>query len=148
MSPTTHTTSARRAALALAAGLLVSGASAADDFVVVVHPEVRQHRVERDTLRRVFLGKKKKWDDGTKVTLAVLEDGDVQQAFMRQVLRKSPRQFSTYWKRMLFSGKGALPRSFESVDALLAFVRRTPGAVCVVPAETQLDGLVALAVDR
>ena len=49
---------------------------------------------------------------------------------MRLVVGKTPNQFSRYWARKMFSGKGVPPRTFESSEEIIDFVNNNKGAVC------------------
>ena len=48
------------------------------------------------------------------------------------------RQFSIYWKRLIFTGKGTPPTSFASDEKVVAFVARTPGAIGYVSTKAEL----------
>lgn len=93
-----------------------------------------------DDLTRIFLGKKTLWESGTRIVPAMPEEeSPAGEAFLSGTLKKSVSQFRTYWKRLLFSGGGTVPRVFRNGDQLLDFVARQPGGIAVVEASAVDD---------
>jgi ABC-type phosphate transport system substrate-binding protein len=128
-----------RTLLALAAALLAaSGAAvraAAPHVKVIVNKELAVTKIGGDELARVYLGKKTLWDSGQRIAPAMLEDGNPSaDAFLEGVLHKSSSQYRAFWKRQLFSGGGAPPRTFRTSAQVADFVARQPGAIGVVEA--------------
>ncbi|MCU0858466.1 MAG: hypothetical protein MUC65_08710 [Pontiellaceae bacterium] len=80
-------------------------------------------------LRDVFLGNRKSWPNGDKITLAVLHQGSVHTAFLTSITAKSEQQYTRYWRQLVFSGKGTMPKIFDTEEALLEFVKKEPGAI-------------------
>ncbi len=102
-----------------------------------------------DALKKIFLGKKKSWDDGTKIVIAVLKGGEIHEAFMSERLKKKPSQFTIYWKQLVFTGRGVMPKSFENEKGLIEFVSSTKGAIGYISEEkaTQLpNGVVTITI--
>ena len=132
----THRTARLVAALALAAAWLAAAfpAPGAEGWVVVVNPESELRRIQRDDLARIYLGKKTLWEEkGTRIAPALLEEGDaLTGAFLESVVKKSVSQYRAYWKRLLFSGGGAAPRSFRQSSQVIEFVARQPGGIGIV----------------
>jgi ABC-type phosphate transport system substrate-binding protein len=48
----------------------------------------------------------------------------------------TPQQFTNHWRKIVFSGTGKEPRTFDSESELVAFVARTPGAIGYVDSST------------
>lgn len=102
---------------------------------VVVNKENKVASLPTDDLVRIFLGKKTLWDSGVRVVPAMPEEESATgEAFLSGTLKKSVSQFRAYWKRLLFSGGGTVPKVFRSSDQLIEFVTRQPGAIAVVEA--------------
>jgi ABC-type phosphate transport system substrate-binding protein len=115
--------------------------------LVVAHPEVPADRVSAALLQRIYLGKTTRWEGDLSIRPVMLHDAEVHEAFVTGLLDRSPESFSVYWKRLVFTGKGRPPESFESGEALAAFVRATPGAIGYLGAGADTTGLKVLAVD-
>ena len=107
---------------------------------VVVNKENKLASLTTDDLTRIFLGKKTLWDSGTRIVPAMPEEeSPAGELFLSGTLKKSVSQFRAYWKRLLFSGGGAVPKVFRNHDQLLDFVARQPGAIGVVEASAVDD---------
>ncbi len=76
----------------------------------------------------IFLGKTVKWQDGSKINFAVLK-GDIHAEFLKAFIKRTDSQFTAYWKQMLFTGKGGLPKNFETEKEMVQYVSETPGAI-------------------
>ncbi|MFP4476781.1 MAG: hypothetical protein ACLFOY_14580 [Desulfatibacillaceae bacterium] len=109
--------------------LLPVQAAWADDFVLIANDGVPVESISRQELQSIFLGKKKLWKGGRTVEPVLLESGQVHEAFLRRLVRKTPSQFSTYWKRMIFTGRSAAPRYVRSEKDMISYVAGTEGAV-------------------
>jgi ABC-type phosphate transport system substrate-binding protein len=121
----------------VAAALLAAlpAAQAAPPVRVIANREVGTSRIQTDELARIYLGKKTLWDSGQRIAPAMLDDTSAtSEAFMEGVLHKTSSQFRAFWKRQLFSGGGAPPRTFRTSTQVADFVARQPGAIGVVEA--------------
>jgi ABC-type phosphate transport system substrate-binding protein len=118
------------AALVLASGF----AAVAADYVVIANKGVSASSLGKSDAQAIFLGDKSKWDDGKPIKIAVLEAGSAHKAFLQHVVGKSPSQFDSYWKKLMFSGKAAAPKSFSDDQSLVEFVAGHAGAVGYVAA--------------
>jgi ABC-type phosphate transport system substrate-binding protein len=122
---------ARLRLIAIAAVLLIPVAAGAT--TVAVHADIDATKLDAATLELIYLGKKTLWDSGQRITPAlVAEDSQTSKAFLETVLAKSVDQYRAYWKRRLFSGSGAVPKTFRTSAEVVDFVARTPGAVGIV----------------
>ena len=86
-----------------------SGPALAGEAVLVVHRDNPISSLELTEVRSIFLGKKVFWDDGNAIEVLLQESGETHRNFSQNILGKSPRQLSMYWKRVLFSGEGLPP---------------------------------------
>ena len=109
--------------------------------VVIVNNGVSSASLDNDTIKNIYLGKKSKWDDAQKIVAVALEEGTTHQAFLKTYVKKSPSQFSTYWKQMIFSGKGIPPKAFGSDAEIVEYVSSTAGAIGYIDSETSSSGV-------
>ncbi len=128
----------------LAALLLVAfaiGMAEAADYKLIVHSGVGVTTLNAAAVEKIFLGKKSKWDDGTKIVPVTLaKDSAIHKAFVAEVVKKAEPKFTSFWQQALFTGKGTPPKSFGSEAELVKFVASTKGAVGYVAAGTAVDG--------
>jgi ABC-type phosphate transport system substrate-binding protein len=120
-------------------------APAMAEETVIVHGGLAVADLSEDDLKDYYLGKKASWPDGSKVVVVVLKDGPSHEKLMGK-LGKSSSQFTTGWKKLVFTGKGAMPEQVGSEDDLVAFVAKTPGAIGYADAGKVKDGVMAVPV--
>ena len=133
------------AASASAPLLLAQGGSAAPTVRIVANPDTKVTQIQREELARIYLGKKTLWDTGTRIVPAMPEEeSPLGTEFLEQTLHKSVSQYRAYWKRLLFSGGGAPPRTFRTSAQVLEFVAKQPGAIGVVEASASDDRVKAV----
>jgi ABC-type phosphate transport system substrate-binding protein len=116
---------------------------------VVVSKENKIDSLSTDDLNRIFLGKKTLWDSGTRIVPAMPEEeSPAGELFLSGTLKKSVSQFRAYWKRLLFSGGGTVPKVFRSSSQILDFVARQPGAIAVIEASAVDDRVRVLEISK
>jgi ABC-type phosphate transport system substrate-binding protein len=101
----------------------------AADFIVVVHPGVPVDSLNKEDLKAILLGDKTEWSNGKPIKIVVLEEGAAHKAFLQEVLGKTPVQFDNYWKKLVFTGKAAAPKTFSDSQQLIDFVSKQAGAI-------------------
>lgn len=116
---------------------------------VVVSKENKVTTLTSDDLNRIFLGKKTLWDSGTRIVPAMPEEeSPAGEIFLSGTLKKSVAQFRSYWKRLLFSGGGTVPKVFRTSGQIMDFVARQPGAIAVVEASAVDDRVRVLEISN
>lgn len=128
----------RLPALALPA-LLIAGAVPAVEpeprgaIAVVVGIDSAVKDVTLDTLRELYLRRRRVWPDGSRVIAVNLPpDTAVREAFSRQVLGRPPRDLASYWNRRYFEGIRP-PLVLRSGTAVCAYVGVEPNAIGYLP---------------
>lgn len=111
--------------------------AASQDFVVVVNKNLGVENVSVEDIAAIFLGKKISWASGEDVVFAVYDDENIQNDFFKAYIRKNSSQFKSYWKKMVFTGKGRMPKFLKSEQDVLEFVNAYPGAISFLPAPGQ-----------
>ena len=126
--------------------MLFSGTALADAIAIVKadHPA---DTISKKDLKKILLGKTKKWDDGSPVVLVILEGGDAHDKFVKKFAGKTAKQFQNFWRKMVFSGKGKMPQAFASEADLAAFVAANPGAIGYVAKGAAIDGAKEIKVE-
>lgn len=105
----------------------LSGSLVAAD-TVVVNSASSLAGISSDQLKDIYLGRKAAWDDGSRITVVLVEAGGSNDALMK-ILGKSQSQFVTSWKKLVFTGKGAMPEMVKDDAAVVEFVGKTPGSI-------------------
>ncbi|QOL27129.1 substrate-binding domain-containing protein [Thalassotalea sp. LPB0316] len=110
--------------------------------VAVIVGASNGNSVAADDVSRIFLGKMKKFGDGSSITPVNLAAGSAtRDAFESNALGKSASQVKAYWSKQVFSGKGKPPQELGSDADVVSFVSSTPGAIGYVDAGS-VDGSV------
>lgn len=122
----------------LAMGGLLACAPAAwaatPQMVVITAPDAPRLTFDRATLRDVYLKKIFVDGRGHRITPVNLPNGaPLREAFARVFLHMDDGQLQDYWNRQYFQGVSP-PYVLASVDAVVRFVAKTPGAIGYVSA--------------
>ena len=114
--------------------------------VVVVVGASNGNSLSGSDVSRIFLGKLKKFGDGSSVIPVNLASGsDVRTAFEKNALGKSSSQIKAYWSKQVFSGKGKPPKELGSDADVINFVSSNPGAIGYIDAGSVNDSVKVVA---
>ena len=84
-------------------------ASYGEGYVLISHPDNPVEQLTSLEIKRIFLGKMKKWPNGSAIQVVVNINKEIHPHVTKKFFHKSPSQYSNYWKQILFSGKSMLP---------------------------------------
>lgn len=127
--------------------LLAANIVAAAEVVIIGNPDLPDPALNAKDLQRIYMGKQTRWVNDEAIVPVMLKAGPVHVAFVEDYLGRSVHRFVTYWRQMVFTGKGIPPRGFADEQELIIFVAETPGAVGYISAETTITGVKILSVD-
>ncbi len=119
-------------------------AASMDGVVVIANKSVQADSITAAALKDIFTGRTTYWQDGQSVIIAVMADNT--DAALKEISGLDASQFRTFWQRLVFSGRGQQPRKADNASALVALVASTKGAVAIVPADTETEGVKKLEV--
>jgi TonB family protein len=132
---------------ALGVTALLSGiASAASGVKVIANPSVKADSISAEALKSVFLEERSSLPDGSRVEPVISKGGTAHETFVKQYLGKSDSDLQTYYRSLVFTGKGSMPRAVGSDTEIAAYVARTRGAIGYVSSETNIDGAKTLVI--
>jgi ABC-type phosphate transport system substrate-binding protein len=106
-----------------------SSAARAQDVVLVANKSVQVSSITNADLRNIFTGEQTRFSDGSHAVPVVLKGGPVHEVFVRNHLGETPDEFRAQWRKAVFTGHGAMPKTFDSESALIEYVAATPGAL-------------------
>jgi len=101
----------------------------AQDVVIIVNKSVSFSQISSAQLRDIFIGARSQFADGTRAVPTVLKGGPAHEVFLRNHIRDSPDEFRVRWRKVVFTGQGAMLKEFSSESALLEYIVATPGAI-------------------
>ena len=119
------------AAAALSA--LLAMAANAGEFKVIANSSVDTAAVSLDDLKSVFLETKLELGSGHVVPV-LAKSGPAHEAFLKECLGKSDSALSTYYRSLVFTGKGGMPKALGSDADVAEYVAKTKGAIGYVAA--------------
>ncbi len=109
---------------------------------------VRISEITDADLRAIFTGEKTRFADGSHAVPVTLKGGAVHEVFLRNHLNESPDEFRVHWRKAVFTGQGAMPKTFASESALLEYVAATPGALGYVSRTSPQDNVKSITVSK
>ena len=100
---------------------------------IVVHPD-NNATITDENIKRIFLGKEKRFSDGQQSAPVNLKEGESKDEFNQAFLARSSSQVSAYWSKLIFTGKGTPPQEFASEQEVLTHVASNKDAIGYVNA--------------
>lgn len=107
--------------------------------VIVAHKSVPVDEITPKDLEAVFLGNKNKIND-VKITIITMKEGGVHELFLKNFVNKTSSQFATFWKKLVFTGKGTMPAAVDSEKDMLTHISKTKGAIGYVETDKNISG--------
>ena len=127
--------------------ILVPEPSGAEPRIkVIAHSSVQVSHISSEELKGVFLATKTSLADGHVVPV-LLRGGVVHAAFVKKHTGKTTTALENYYRSLVFTGKGAMPKMLGSDAEMVAYVKLTRGAIGYVSAESSTGGVKILEVD-
>lgn len=109
--------------------LVVCAQVFAQPCVVVANANKMINSLTANDVERIFLGKMKRWPDGSVVNIVYNDEKNIQTAFSAQYLHRSWRQVSTYWRKKLYSGRSMLPVFVNGHEQVKEYLVSHPDAI-------------------
>ena len=131
---------------ALAIGLLGSSGARAASLKVIANPSVGASSVSADELKGVFLATKTSLSDGTHVEPVLEKGGATHESFVKEYLGKTDAALQTYYRSLVFTGKGSMPKTVTDDAEVVEYVAKTKGAIGYVAAGASTAGVKTLEV--
>jgi TonB family protein len=126
--------------------ILLSASAFAGDVKVIANPSVNTEAISANEIKSVFLGERNSLRDGTHVEPVLSRGGLAHAAFLKDYLGQNDDALQNYYRTLVFTGKGSMPKALHSDEEVVAYVARTRGAIGYVSATATLDGVKTLAV--
>ena len=125
---------------------LASVGAEAGSVKVIANPSVREDTISANELRSVFLEEKSSLSDGSHAEPVIEKGGAAHEAFLKEYLDKNNSALQTYYRSLVFTGKGSMPKAMASDAEVVAYVAKTKGAIGYVSSDTATEGVKTLQV--
>jgi ABC-type phosphate transport system substrate-binding protein len=113
---------------------------------VIANPGIAASSISADDLKSVFLEERSSLSDGTHVEPVLEKGGAAHEEFVKQYLDKTDSALQTYYRSLVFTGKGSMPKAVGSDAEVAAYVAKTKGAIGYVSAGADVAGVKTLEV--
>ena len=136
--------------LPLVAAVVMFGSvhALAGNVRIIANPSVKAETISVSEIKNVFLEERNSLRDGTHVEPVLSKGGPVHATFLREYLGQNDDALQNYYRTLVFTGKGSMPKALHSDEEVVAYVSRTRGAIGYVSSSTPLDGVKTLAVHQ
>lgn len=125
--------------------LLASWQAHAADLKVIANPSVAASSVSAGDVKDVFLLDKDSLG-GSHVEPVLEKGGPTHEAFLKVYLGKNDAALQAFYRSLVFTGKGSMPKTLASDADVVAYVAKTKGAIGYVSAGASTDGVKTLQV--
>lgn len=116
--------------LGAALALLLPGAAASADLVVIVSARSPVTTLRADQVAAIFLGQSARFPDGLEAIPFDQRIGSpVRDEFYARVTNKSPALLKAHWSKLVFTGRGQPPAEFPDSAGVRRKVADNPDAI-------------------
>ena len=130
------------------AAAMVLGASwqaQAAGVKVIANNSVSASSISAGEVKDVFLLDKDSLGGG-RVEPVLAKGGPAHEAFLREYLGKSDAALQAFYRSLVFTGKGSMPKALGSDAEVVAYVAKTKGAIGYVSGDASAEGVKSLQV--
>jgi ABC-type phosphate transport system substrate-binding protein len=108
---------------------LISSLSVSAKIAVIVNPD-NSSVFDKNTIERIFMGKMKKFTNG-QITLPMnaAKGMKSRDEFNKAVIGRSSSQVNAYWSKLVFTGKGSMPKELSSDAEIISTIAANQGAI-------------------
>ena len=106
----------------------------AGDLKIIANASVSTTEISAEELRNIFLTNKTSLGSGGHVEPVLEKGGAIHEEFLKTYLGKSDSALTAYYRSLVFTGKGAMPKAFASDGDVAAYVAKTKGAIGYIAA--------------
>jgi hypothetical protein len=112
-------------------------------YVLIANKSLAGAAISAEDVKQIFLGAKTSLA-GRNVEPVIARYGSIHKEFAANCLGKTEAGLQNYFRMLLFTGKGNLPRSFATTAEIVDYVAKTEGAIGYVSRGADLNGVIVL----
>lgn len=136
-------------AVALASALSAAARPPAEGTFVVIVNAANAATPTREEIADIFMKRLTRWRGGEPIVVVdAPPESPVRAAFSRAILHRGTAAMEAYWQQQIFSGRDVPPLQKDSDAEVIAFVRKSRGAIGYVAAGAALDGVRIVAHEK
>jgi TonB family protein len=116
----------------------------AAEVKVIANLSVSVDSISVAELKRVYLEQTRSLSDGSHVEPVLERSGPAHASFLKDFLDLNDDALQSYYRTLVFTGRGSMPRSLDSDVDVVAYVIKTRGAIGYVNASADVQGVKIL----
>lgn len=124
--------------------LLMAAEVSAQGVKVIANSSVQATSISASELKGVYLEEKSSLPGSGHVEPVLAKSGPAHEAFLRHVLGRSDSDLQMYYRSLVFTGRGSIPKMLDSDEAVVAYVAKTRGAIGYVSMGANAEGVRTL----
>ena len=136
----------RNILMVVALAILASSVAWAGGLKIIANSSVQGKSISAAELKSVYLEEKNSLSDGTHVQPVLTKGGPSYETFVRDYLDKSDPALQIYYRSLVFTGKGLMPKLVHSDADMVAYIVKTKGAIGYVSSGASVEGVKVLEV--
>lgn len=123
---------------------LLGALAHAGNVKIIANPSIKADSISAAELRSVFLEESSSLSDGSHVEPVISRGGAAHASFVKDYLGKSDSDLQTFYRSLVFTGKGSMPKTVNSDAEIASYVAKTRGAIGYVSVDANVDGVKTL----
>lgn len=120
---------------------LTAAPAARADYYIVVGESSPVVTLSQNEVLQLFMGRSRSYPDGRPAVAYDIADDALRGGFYRSLTGMSLAQVTSYWARLMFSGRSLPPQRVSSEAAMAVRVERDPKAIGWLPEAPKRSGL-------
>lgn len=124
--------------------LLLAGEASAQGVKLIANSSVQASSISAGDLKSVYLEEKSSLAGSGHVEPVLAKAGPAHEAFLKHVLGRTDSDLQMYYRSLVFTGRGSVPKTLDSDEAVVAYVAKTRGAIGYVSAGASAEGVRTL----
>src|SRR5580658_1691465 len=114
--------------------------------VVIANGSIKVDIISANDVKSVFLEEENSLRDSVHVEPVLEKEGAVHEAFLHEYIGGTDDDLQNYYRALVFSGRGSMPKELGSDEEVVAYVEKTRGAIGYVSARTNTAGVKTLVI--
>lgn len=124
---------------------IISSTTVNADLAIIAHPNYQGGELDKEMLKKLFLGETAKFPSGHKAEITNHSAGSPdREAFFEYVLEMGEVRHKRYWARKLSIGKQGAPNELDSYKEILNWAAKTPLAITYIDKKRVNDSVKVL----
>jgi TonB family protein len=116
-----------------------------ENLKIIANNSVRADAISATELRNIFLEESLRFA-GMSVEPVIKASGPAHETFLKEYIGRDSDSLQTYYRTLVFNGRGSMPKILGSDAEVVAYVAKTKGAIGYVSAASNTDNVKTLIV--